>query len=179
MTCKVWAGWWPPSAQGQREGETTRTGGILPPRGFATGRSWGVVATVTRATAPTRVPTPGWGGGKRHRLLHLQDLDHDHQGPRETWGGRKRLLFKACDCPLPGVPAVGGSPSIAGGSAGGRSSLRRNHVSAPKAANLLAHNRIIQVRATVERNTRLLCLGLWLSVTRIPSPRRALSPFFS
>ncbi len=103
---------------GWREGRTTRKGGILPPRGFASGRSWGVTATVTRAAAPTRIPTPctpGRGGGKRHRLLHLQDLDHDRQGPRETWGRRKQLLFKARDCPLPGAPAVEGSPLIAGG----------------------------------------------------------------
>ena len=133
--------WWPPSARERGEARTTRTGGVPPPRGFAAGWSGRVAATMTWAAALAGILTPRRSGGERHHLL-LQDFDHDRRGPKETWGGRKRLLFKARNFPLPGAPAVEGSSPIAGGrgtlpfvsSAGGRSSPLRNHVPAPKAS---------------------------------------------
>ncbi len=82
--------------------------------------------------------------------------------------------------------SVEGRSSIAGGretpilvsSAGGRSSFHGNHSLVPKTNDKLAHSRIVQVRAAVERNTLLLCLGLWTSFTEVSSFQRAHSLFF-
>ncbi len=109
------------------------------------------------------------------------------KGPGKLGAEENAFTSKRATFPLPGAPAVEGSPSIAGNrktppfvsSAGAEARLSIVACSSLGLPGVDARGRIIHVRAAIERNTQLLCLGLWMSFTRVYLLQRAhLLPLF-